>query len=107
MKPLTKIILFVFLVALGIFAIDQSLSALRKTCNCSNDAEADGECVDICWDYYRVDCLYTTMNSIGCDGEDCDTLWKFECEPSDPNTIGARGYIWTTWHFCPDCDIIN
>jgi hypothetical protein len=107
MKPVTKIILFFFLVSLGIMAVDQSLSALRKTCYCSNETEAQGECTFICMDYNETECLYTIPYLMGCDGEDCDTLWRFECEPTDPNSIGACGYIWTTWHNCPECDIIN
>lgn len=97
MKTLTKIGLFVLIVALGIFIIDNSLSGSMLDCYCSNDYEAMGECINICWDVYQVDCLDVYEYDRGCQYSDCITIWKFWCENN------AKGYISTTWHNCWDC----
>jgi hypothetical protein len=98
MKSLTKIMVFVLVVTIGIAFINTSLSALRDDCYCQNDSEAEGECVNNCWDAYRADCLMVVAWDWGCEFTDCVTAWKFYCDN------GARGYFYTEWHYCWDCD---
>jgi hypothetical protein len=97
MSTLTKIGLFVLIVAVGIFLIDNSLSAATDGCKCVGDSsEVENECVDICWNIYGIDCLYVYEYDSGCEFWDCVTAWKFKCEN------GAYGYIITS-EFCWEC----
>jgi hypothetical protein len=98
MKVFTKIVFFVLIGILGIVIIDTMLSALRDPCYCKNDSEAEGQCVDICWDTYGEDCLVVYPVDEGCEYGDCVTSWKFYCQNN------ARGYFSTTFHYCWDCD---
>lgn len=97
MRNLAKIGIFILVVALGIFIIDNSLSAELQDCNCIDEYEAESECHDICWGIYGVDCLYTYEVDHGGEYTACVTTWRFKCEND------ARGYVFTEWDFCWDC----
>jgi hypothetical protein len=99
MKNLKKIMLSVAIVTLGIFLIDNTISASTETCYCVNGYEAAGECINICWNLYEAECVNVILWSHGCQYEDCVSFWKFECDNE------AKGGLTTIWHYCWDCYI--
>ena len=99
MKNSIKIVLFVIVITLGVYLIDTTLTASTLDCHCVNEYEAIGECIDICWDTYEVECLMVVLLGHGCWYSDCVTHWKFYCEND------ARGYLTTVWDNCWDCYI--
>lgn len=97
MKNSTKLVLFVFIVTLGIVVINNSLLGMTKHCWCVEEIDVYQTCEEYCEDAHSS-CLYVFASSTGCHWDTCVTHWTYECE----NRV--KGYIYSWVDNCPDCE---
>ena len=96
MKVLTKIALFVLVVALGIVLINNSLSASMQGCTCVFGINVEEECNEFCSEAHS-ECLYMYLSETGCQFGDCLAFWYMECDSR------AKDYL-ITQEECPECE---
>jgi hypothetical protein len=96
MKNLTKIVLFVLFVTVGIVLINNSLTAATKHCNCVEEIALEQTCETECA-LAGTECLYVYWTYSGCQYHTCVTIWQMIC------LNGAKGYIYSEKDNCTDC----